>query len=152
MFTGNINNPDFPKGTAWEEVQAWLRNTASHVTEDEHIIRDRDIYAVVQKTSCCSREQAIFESHKEYIDLHCCIEGEETIEWAPADSLRTKRDYDTQTDTALYGIERRGKTLTLTSGDYAVFFPGEAHMPKLCGLKTTDIRKVVVKINAKLLS
>lgn len=152
MFTGNINSTDFPKGNAWEEVQIWLREASSHPTEREYPIRGRDIYALVQKTSCCSREQAIFESHKEYIDLHYCIEGEETIEWAPAGSLRTKRDYDTQTDTALYGIERRGKTLALASGDYAIFFPGEAHMPKLCGLKTTDIRKVVVKINAKLLS
>lgn len=72
-------------------------------------------------------ENTVFEAHDRYIDLQCVLQGDEIIGWADRSRLSAKAEYDESGDCQLFtGV---GDTLCLTEGDWALFFPEDAHAP-----------------------
>ena len=113
------------------------------------------LYANVQTYRTRPFSDGVFEAHRNYIDLQFVVDGEETICF-PAGSghktLTERTPYQADGDYALFELppEENCTRLVLRAGDFAVFFPGEAHAP---GLQTaggaSDVRKIVVKIRCE---
>ena len=69
-----------------------------------------------------------FEAHRKFIDIQCVIKGQEIMGYSNISEVSTtKMEYDETRDVALYGGEY--STLILKDGDFAVFFPEDAHIP-----------------------
>lgn len=90
-------------------------------------------------------EGDVFEGHKDYLDIHIVAEGNEYLCWAHTDGLQLKEAYEKAGDCILYTGEptlryRMGK------GDFAICFPEDAHMPKVCIGKPERVRKAVIKV------
>lgn len=91
----------------------------------------------------------IYERHEKYIDIQFLLEGTERVAVRRADGLTVRGEYRTDLDAWFYeqpeGVEP--EFFTLSSGEFAVFFPEDAHMPgRVAESGQTDNVKYVVKV------
>jgi YhcH/YjgK/YiaL family protein len=91
------------------------------------------------KEASCAK----FECHNKNIDIQLCINGIETIGWAPREKCVTPNgDYNEEKDVQLYH-DVANTFFQLTNGQFAIFFPEDVHAPMIGeGL----IKKLVIKV------
>jgi YhcH/YjgK/YiaL family protein len=155
MITGQlspstIQEPAFANAV-WQEVFEWFENLHQDNPDGERLIRDHEIYANFMTAETQPREKLLMEAHKKFIDLHYCIWGGEKIEWAPTKLLTIQKEYDHKTDATLYNPSKTVDSIIVAAGKFAIFFPDEAHMPKIYNDTNKLVKKVVIKIKADLL-
>lgn len=83
-----------------------------------------------------------FEAHKEYIDVQYIVSGRETFGWKPCKDVE---NYNAEKDCALFKGENKAE-ITLGAGEFIVFFPTDAHAPKMKNPDKKTIEKIVVKV------
>lgn len=103
---------------------------------------DDDIYINVMEVE--TKKENIFEAHRDYIDIHYMISGEEAIELAPVESMVITDEYNKENDCVL-GTSR-GERHIIRNGEYCVTLPSEAHSPCLAVTTPQKIRKAVFKV------
>ncbi len=122
---------------------------ASLDAERVEIDGDR-VFALPQRCETVPPEKARYEYHRRYIDLQFILEGEETIGWAPAARMRITEAYDREKDITFGDVPPGEATLVrLQAGQVAVFYPEDAHAPRLASRGPAAVRKVVVKVEVK---
>ncbi|MBI3256117.1 MAG: YhcH/YjgK/YiaL family protein [Candidatus Andersenbacteria bacterium] len=155
MLLGHIHTPNtyepFLQHPVWQKVLTWINIEAPKLQDGEYEIDGRNIYAPISTIQTMSQEQTIYEAHRQYIDVHYCLEGGEIIDWTPVNQLTPTMEFDTAKDYCLYESPREATSLLMAPGTFAIFFPADAHMPKISDGKNTQIRKAVVKIKASIL-
>ncbi|MBL8967767.1 MAG: YhcH/YjgK/YiaL family protein [Spirochaetaceae bacterium] len=88
-----------------------------------------------------------FESHRRFIDLQCCVSGSEGFEAARIEDCEVTRPYDEGEDAALYASRAsRAHAFVASPGDALVFYPEDAHKPRVAPPSPCGLRKAVVKI------
>jgi YhcH/YjgK/YiaL family protein len=100
-------------------------------------------YVTVQDFISKPADQGRWEAHRNYIDVHCVVEGRERIGFASAGSLELDEYVPEKDFQALHGA---GNYLDLFPGLFAMFLPGDAHMPGLAISSPERVRKVVLKV------
>jgi YhcH/YjgK/YiaL family protein len=105
------------------------------------------VFALVQDYRTKAAEEGFWESHRRHIDIQYIVIGEEKLGHSPAENLRITEPFDEAKDLIKYA-GAGGDLVTLRAGQFAVFFPHDAHMPGLHpdGSSPTPVRKVVVKV------
>lgn len=84
-----------------------------------------------------------FEAHRDFLDLHFIIEGEEKFGYADIERLTEAKAYDKENDYLL--LSGDADVLTLKKGDFCVVFPEDAHIPVM-GKGDGKLKKAIVKI------
>ena len=155
MLVGNIHYPGTYENLlthpTWKKVLDWLRDEAAQKEDGENEIQGRDIYASVSTVDTMPRDKGTYEAHKQYIDVHYCIDGSELIEWAHVQTLGTPIEENREKDYALFSTPNAATSISMTPGTFAIFFPEDAHMPKLSVIGSPQVKKAVVKVHMKLL-
>lgn len=83
------------------------------------------------------------EAHKDFLDIHFIISGEEKFGYADIERVSETKAYDTENDYLL--LSGDADTVTLKKGDFCVVFPEDAHSP--CMAKGEGkLKKAIVKI------
>ncbi len=103
------------------------------------------VFALVQDYSSKSIEDGFFESHRRNIDIQFVANGVERVAVAPTERLVVSQPYDEAKDLIKYA-GKEGDWITLRTGEFAVFFPHDAHMPSIRVEEPIAVRKVVVKV------
>ncbi len=104
------------------------------------------VYALVQAYSPKPIEEARFESHQRYADIHYISQGSELLGYAPIDELDIETPYDPQRDLAFHPKPKTFTKVALPAGYFAVCYPEDGHMPG-CILDSSEaVKKVVVKV------
>jgi biofilm protein TabA len=138
-----------------EEALAWIQSEGKIKEPGKYPVPSQicqgsyegTMTAEVQKVSTKRRSEVSFEAHKRFVDVQFCYEGGEIIEWASASTLDPLDDYNDEKDVRHYRVPGNPKTvLCLKPGTFAVFFPGDAHLPKVSDGINQEVRKVIVKI------
>ncbi len=98
---------------------------------------------------------AVWEIHREYADLQTILDGEEVNYCRPhVEGLVPKMDFNEKDDYQLFqpADTDRALRLLLTSRNFAVYFPGEAHITSFTLEPGTSrpLRKIVFKIHRSL--
>lgn len=84
------------------------------------------------------------EAHRDYIDIHVVLEGEERFGWLPlAEAADVRQPFDPAADCALYS-DRPAAWLTLRPGDFVIVFPEDAHAPVVGD--GGQVRKLIGKV------
>ena len=104
-----------------------------------------NLFALVQVYDSIPREQGKWECHQQYIDIQYIAEGVELIGFNNVDNMEIKTSYNPEKDVAF--LSGKGDYVTLTKGSYGIFFPQDAHQPKIApGNVSGFVKKVVIKV------
>ncbi|MBU0475007.1 MAG: YhcH/YjgK/YiaL family protein [Bacteroidetes bacterium] len=132
-------------GEKFKTAFEFLKTTDFNSLKEERVELDGDnIFAMIQKYETKGQKNAKWEAHNKYIDIQYMVSGAENMGFVLADYLDILEEYNEKNDVEFY--EGLGDFVQVNEGEFAVFFPDDAHMP---GLKIKDkemVHKVVVKI------
>lgn len=156
MIYDNINNwTHYAAGNKriWKKVFSFLINFDSSMLDGRHPIDGELLFANVANYNTKSLHDSKVEVHREYIDVQFLLSGQEMIFYNPLAGLKKDGKFNKEKDFGLY--ERNMKTaipLPMSSGNFAIFFPEEGHMPGVNFSEISEpVRKIVVKIHKSLL-
>lgn len=91
------------------------------------------------------RAEALFESHKKYIDIQYMIKGEELMGLTSLDKVKVVKPYNEENDITFYEYDG-GEYIKATPDNFVLFFPEDAHRPSITTGDTSLVKKIVVKI------
>lgn len=128
---------------------AFLRSVTPESAIGRHDIDGDEIYAFVQAHSTKPVADKLFEVHRHYIDIQYMVRGREIMAWAPLGSLGApSQAFDAAIDAALYPFPAHAVHVPVVAGQFAIFFPADAHAPSCAWGDPADVLKVVVKVKA----
>ncbi len=130
-----------------ENICKFIENLSTDIECGRHQL-DGENYVNVELYETKPPESGVFESHKKYIDIQIILKGTERIDFVDTDKLSVDTPYSPEKDIVFYKSENviAGKVI-LEESQFAVFYPGEAHMPQLnSGSLPVSVKKAVVKI------
>jgi biofilm protein TabA len=104
------------------------------------------LFCLVQRYTTRTADKCNLESHRKYIDVQLIVTGEEDILHANPDGLVVRQVYEPGGDKALYHPVDGMTRLRLRGGEFAVFFPHDAHMPCLQAGGPCQVHKLVAKV------
>ena len=129
----------------WDEVFAFLKNhDLDTMSVGKYVIDGDNVYATITQNPTKDMDSAKWESHRNYIDLHMVIKGEEKIGVADITKLTVTMPYDASKDVANYSGE--GKFYTALPYTFFLFFPSDAHRPNITTGGNKPDKKIVIKI------
>lgn len=116
-------------------------------TEDGRYPIDGEVvYAVVQSYETAPGAEKRWESHEKHLDIQYIVSGQERILHAQASPLEVATPYNETKDVTFYRDPAASTSCLLQAGDFALFFPADAHKPGCMAGGRDAVRKVVVKI------
>ena len=131
-------NPHFAKAFAF-----LAQKGLAEFAEGKHDIDGDDIYAMVIRGTGEPRSQVKLEVHRKYIDVQYMISGPDDMGWKDRRLCEdSEGPYDPQADAELFS-DTPSTWITVGAGDFAIFFPEDAHAP---GAAEGDFHKIVVKV------
>jgi biofilm protein TabA len=111
-------------------------------------IDGQNVYALVQAYETLPITASVkFEAHRQYIDIQYIASGEEVMGWADLKALQDVTAYNPEKD-VLHGMLPAGEMtpVRVAAGQAAIFWPEDAHAPKLAVSSPAPVKKVVVKV------
>ncbi len=154
MFVGHLQHHTLPLPAVIESALCYLRETDfENMPAGKYLIDGENIFALVQDPVTQDWDTGLPEFHARYLDIQYLLEGEEDIGFTPAnpDAVRTS-NHLAEHDIAFVARQDKESRVILTPGMYAIFFPGELHRPCRASRLPMQIKKVVIKISADLLT
>jgi YhcH/YjgK/YiaL family protein len=104
-----------------------------------------NLYVLVQEYDSLPKEQGKWECHRKYIDIQYIADGIEQIGFTNIANMKPITEYNPDKDVSF--LSGTGDYITLTKGSYGIFFPDDAHQPKIAPEnKSGKIKKIVVKV------
>ena len=108
------------------------------------------IHAVISKYSTEPASSKRFEAHRNFVDIHYIVSGVEIIEWTPIGSLEGSSNYDPESDCIFYEKSKGSSKIAMWPGDFIVLMPNDGHKPGCHYFEPSEVHKIVVKVDVKL--
>lgn len=137
-----------PMTPALQKAIAFLRrHDIANLPDGKAEIYGDRVFAIVQRYETAAADAPKFECHRKYIDVQFIGSGEETIGWAPGESMTITEAYNADKDVC-FGKVAAGKwtPVRLGAGQCAVLWPEDGHAPKLSVDAPCAVMKIVVKV------
>ncbi|MBO5323024.1 MAG: YhcH/YjgK/YiaL family protein [Oscillospiraceae bacterium] len=99
---------------------------------------------LIQQGTTKSADGALAEAHREYLDIQYILEGQETVGWAPVETIHLEGEFDTAKDKGKYS--GHFDFMTIRAGYCYVVFPEDGHMPGVHLDAPAEYKKAVVKL------
>ena len=134
-----------------ERAIRFLTEEVALLPDGRHDLDD-GVYVNVTRYSPGKPETRRFESHVEYADVQCVVEGGEIMHVAPASGLEVVEDRLAEKDMRYHADPPAGRSLpfSLLPGYVLILLPEDAHKGGYpCGFD--EVRKALAKIPMKLL-
>ena len=132
----------------WKKAFEFLsRKDLASLAEGTYELDDNGLFATVSYYT--TKDSALFEAHRKYIDIQYVAEGCERIDLAAADAARREVvPYDPAKDIEFFEAGD-SRPLNADPSRFFVFFPGEGHRPCMKVGDNARVKKIVVKIPYK---
>ena len=107
-----------------------------------------NIFVIVNDYQTKHKSTEPFDVHQKYIDVQYVFSGEEEFGYLPLAEQTPSKPYFEKHDYAEFDYEANqanASYIKLKAGMFALFFPGDMHMPGT-GDIATAVRKVVIKV------
>lgn len=153
MILGRLEHWDrILAGPVWETAFRHLQGLGPEAPEGFTELMGKDMMARVMSYDTVPWEASKLEAHREFVDIQAPLQHGERIDWFPLEALAPVTDYHPDKDVRHYArIGPAPVSMCLEPGMFAVFFPEDAHMPKLVVDHPRRMKKVVVKVRLSLL-
>ena len=104
------------------------------------------LFAMLNRYRTKPHAQAVWESHRKYLDVQYVVSGTEWMGYVPLERApAVKIPYDVGRDVQFY--EPGSDGVVMTAGQFAVFYPEDIHAPGLMTGHAVDVVKIVVKVD-----
>lgn len=148
MFIGNyhkIDHYDYLSQPLVDKIKQALTLILSNPVADNHVLEENDFWCEILDLNSSLVSSKNFEIHKQFIDVHVLIKGQEIMGFANGELTVT--DLSMSDKDVYFGTAPDGRYVALKEGELAIFYPGEIHKP-LCHLEgeAQQIQKAVIKI------
>ena len=119
-------------------------HSLADVEAGHYEIDGKKVYLNVLEYETIAEEEAFFEAHGKYADIHMAVEGEELV--GVSDMARVSvKTFDEGAD--LYEVEGPVENyIRLVPGKALVVLPEDAHKLKLMGKNPAPVKKAVIKV------
>lgn len=151
MITDILNNLERYKELLpyYSEIETFL---ASHSLPDletgKYQIHKDQAFILVNEYETEYSKEKFAESHRTYIDIQILVKGNEIIEYTHIDELIMKDKYSEENDVIFYEQSKIPVSqIVLKAGDFAIFFPEDAHKPGCNISDSQKVKKAVIKIS-----
>lgn len=149
MIYDKIKNIALYKGLS-DDIYAglkYLKDLSPDIAPGTYEINPR-VKAFVSEYTTKSENENGYEAHRQFIDIQYLISGKERIKCLPLEYLKETKAYSAENDAAFYesDLGRQSSDLFLQPSAFAIFFPQDAHMPKLCIDAPEEVKKVIIKV------
>ncbi len=147
------NHTLYPFGSAWNAAFEFLKTLTPESETGKVLMQGDRLYAGVDCYNTKARDAAKLETHRKYVDIQVLLSGSECLEIFPKNGLKVSQPYNPEKDAEFYQVPADAPVrITLSPGEFLVFFPEDAHMPGLMsGNVSQPVKKVVIKVAADLL-
>jgi len=107
-------------------------------------IEGDNVFAIPQRYLTKNETDARWESHRKFIDIQYVVFGSENIGFVLEDYLDELEPYDEEKDVEFFSGD--GDYVQVNEGEFAIFFPDDAHKPGLKVSANEEVYKIVIKI------
>lgn len=134
-----------PLHPLFAEAVSFLKTTDLRAHEAGKVVLKEGELMVNFADACPkTKEEALLETHNDFIDIQIPLSGEEVMGYTPRTDL-PEAAYNAEKDITFYeGLATN--YLTVKPGMFTIFFPEDAHAP---GITPDGVRKVIVKVRVK---
>lgn len=135
-----------------KEVFEWIKKTDLESLEVGKYDLNDGIFVKIQEYNTKEESKGRFENHKEHLDFHFLISGEEVTRVTNPNKLEMTDNHLQDNDVVHYARTDDSVTsIVLHPNDYIILFPEDAHEACLNLSTTKACKKAVIKVPVKLL-
>lgn len=149
MIIDVLTNADFYAGlnphlkTAFD----FLRQTDLNMLEEgRHEVDGDKVYAVVALGLGRKAEDALLETHDNYIDIQYVLEGTDNIGWKARKDLGQPTDASDPRNDVQFYADKPSAWTAIGPGQFGIYFPEDGHMPMI---SDGQLHKVIMKVAVK---
>ncbi len=148
MLYGNIHHKE-SYAFLPEKLQACFR----YFAEQDLASRDKGSYEIDGKKffvnlvnyETTDREKRFWEAHREYLDVHVLLTGQERIDMAFIENMKTG-EFVPKDDFLPMEGPMQGSVDLLRQGDFLICWPEDAHRTAVCVKEPVTIKKAIFKV------
>ncbi len=127
-----------------EVVEFLKANDLEELEDGKHAIKGADLFVNITTAHGKTADEAVFETHKNMLDIQIPLDNEETYGYLPLEKL-PEAEYNEVKDVTKYPSAVASAYVTCQPGEFAIFFPQDGHQP--C-IGQGDIHKAIFKVKA----
>ena len=127
-----------------KQIINYIKSLDFEVIEDGRLEFSDGIWANLQTYT--TKEDALFEAHRKYIDIQYMVSGQEKIGVCDYTKCKINIPYDSEKDIEFLDYENDFEYINMTPKDFLVLFPKDAHKPSISISEKVEVRKLVVKV------
>ncbi len=149
MILDRLENSDRYAFLGSRFAKAFELLTTQDLTAQEagnYEVDGKKLYYMVQNYTTKPKEERRFESHRIYADIQVVFSGRETMGLTQVTGLEVQTPYEGEKDIIFFATPSEYMDLKMSSGDFIVLFPGEAHMPQCQWGGPAQVSKIVFKV------
>lgn len=147
MIYGNVKNKDeyifLPQNLkkCFDYIQ---NNDLSNLQKGSYEIDGKDLFVNIVEYETTTEDNRFWEAHKNYLDLHFIINGEEIINVNFINNMEQKPFVEQDDFLPLEGDKKT--SVVLQKDDFLICYPNDAHMTAIQVEKPTNIKKAIFKV------
>ncbi|MCQ6276864.1 YhcH/YjgK/YiaL family protein [Bacillus sp. V3B] len=145
MIIDKLSNATFYEGLhprLKKGLQFLQENDLNSLPVGKYDIEGDKAFVLIQEYETKAVEEGRYESHYQYTDIQCMVQGEERMGYTNVENVKVNEE-DKEKDILFY--EGNGDLLLVKAGYFAIFTPQDAHMPAICIDQPKSIKKALVK-------
>lgn len=133
-------------GLAQFEV-AFRAYTPTHYPLGKQELKGKEAFLILKEYETSSPNGALLEAHNQYWDIMYMLEGEEIVYVKPRKRIRhIVKEYNEQDDALLATLDEDCTPVLLTSGQFLILLPGDAHCPEREHSTKMKVKKIIGKL------
>lgn len=122
-----------------------MKNDLSTLQPGKYTVKEGEVFFSVVEVETQREGEALFEAHRNYLDIHCPISGEEIILIGDIGGLGEETPYSEEADCAFYRGAGRQR-IAIGGDDFLVCFPADIHAPAIAVAVPGTLKKAIFKV------
>lgn len=153
MILGNLKHIlKFVDKEAAILINEFYENATVNTRNGEYPLKGDEIFAKVLSYETSATNNDMAEAHNKYVDVQVLLDGAETIKVYNRQTLKTRHEYNEETDCEFFYPEEEAQLseLIMKPGTVSVLFPQDVHLAALnFQQKEETVKKIVFKVYEK---
>lgn len=147
MIYGNIKNTEEYKflNTDLQKCFEYIKNNdLKNLEKGTYEICGNDLFVNIVEYETTTEDKRFWEAHKNYLDLHFMLDGEEIINVNFIDNMKQIEFVEKDDFLSLEGNKK--SSILLEEGDFLICYPNDAHMTAIKVSDSKKIKKAIFKV------